>query len=460
MTYDPADGQDEPQPETTPVGAEPMSDSDDAPEQPPRGDRAARSSGRAWVFDSTPSITPPQAASSPTEKSEPPTGPDGTEAPSWFARIREQRDPIPAETGVPPKKTSEDANRFSSPTTDTASVHYAPTEHITPEAPPTDDSVPDHTASPSPVRTIVMVKRPASEGFVSRVARFLGVTPDAVPTRALGTILLGGSVLILIALLANGNGFALTVLSAIVPLLLLVTLAPFRGHLASDAHLMLAVTALNGVIAGGILGWLAARIVAASWFDEGVLNFGAIGFGGHYAHAVGNADWLVWLLCGFVIPIVALPVSLIAPALAFRSGRYPDTTSNGRHHGSAAGAGFAIGTAAVFWAPLNVHGTPSFTTSDWTLMTIAVAILTPTIAVLATTMVGIGLWRILRMSQPLSAAVALSAGIGGLLLLRLGSLAIQPKQAHLWLEFVWTALIAAGLAGLYRWITRTSIEET
>lgn len=447
MTHDPASGQNESRSD-----ANPERTSDESSQT----DRPVRTGGRIWMFEpAAPTATSPHDPSTQTDEAVVATNASESESPSWFTRIREQRDSSPDETGIPSTQTSADANRFSSESPDTASPPESSSSMHVPDADPPPDPATIERSEPGPTtRSIVMVKRADRDSWSARIADLLAISPTDLPTRAIGVLLLGGGILTLLALLANGNGIALTVLSAIVPALLLVSLVPVRGPLTSDAHIMLAVTVLNGVIVGGVLGWLAARIVAARWFDEGVLNFGALGFGGPFAHTAGNADWLVWLLCGIVIPIVAIPASLIAPALAFRSGHYPETTGNGRHHGSAAGVGYAIGTAAVFWAPLNVHAAPALSTSDWTLLTIAVAIIAPLIAVLAATMIGIGLWRALRMGNLVRAIVAMAAGIGGLLIWRLGSLAIQPRQEHLWLECIWTLLIAIGMIVLYRWIAR------
>ena len=395
---------------------------------------------------------PDSAGHRETEQAEPPSGlvrpeaqPDGSGESNWFAKLRIHREERPASHGP-----QDDSNAPASgePTSQASSV---------PGGVPAPEAMEDNAAStpdalPSPgghQRRIVFVRRSAQRTALHETAALLGVPDDALATRSTRAVLAGGAVLILLALLASNAGIALTIGAAIVPLILLLVIAGPRSARLNDPTIMLAVTGLGGVIVGGLLGWIAARLVASTWFDEGVLNFGAAGFGGTFARAAGTAGWLVWLVTGLVLPLAALAAALGVPVALHRAGRFPGS-DNGLHLGAAAGAGYAIGTAAVFWSPLNVHPAPGFTVSDWTLMILGVSVLQPIAIVLGFAALGAGVWRYLRDQQIPPLVLPAVCGIGGLLLMRLGSLWIQPRQSHLWLEICWLILVVAGVAALFR----------
>ncbi|MGC4190590.1 MAG: hypothetical protein QM589_05050 [Thermomicrobiales bacterium] len=382
----------------------------------------------------------------------------GTSAVSWFSKLNIHRNDASSGQETPaPVSTLHDPSRIL---TDPPASESVPDPGI-PE-PTAEHGLPPAAAASDgpPVKRIVVVGRQQRPDALREIATILGVPGTAPSTLAWRIVLMGGAVLILLALLANSGGLALTILSAVVPLLLLLSFVDHRNHLLGEATIVLAITGLGGVIVGGILGWIAARVVASSWFDEGVLNFGAAGFGGRYTHAAGDAGWLVWLVNGIVLPIVALAAALALPVALHRSGRFTPAADDGLVLGAAAGAGYAIGTAAVFWSPLNVHTAPALAVADWTLMVIGVAFLQPVIVVLALAALGSAIWRYLSDRQIAPTVLPAVCGIGGILVLRLGSIWIQPRQEHLWLEICWTILVAAGVAVLHRIAVARSPHRT
>ncbi|MGN6482817.1 MAG: hypothetical protein ACTHMX_00305 [Thermomicrobiales bacterium] len=416
-------------------------------------------------LDATVPFTPvtaipiPKGSPAPDAPGEPPASPADAERPpaveadatrtagaaTWFSKLRAGRnDASPEPQASATQSTPEPSFRFS----------QAPEgDALTPDSADARDAQPEaNTSGPDgpPVKRIVMVRHPMRRGPQHDIVELLGVDGSALSPRPFQVVLGAGAALVLLALLANNAGLALTVLSAIVPLLLLIALTGGRSALSSDKAVMLAMTGLGGVVVGGVLGWVAARVTASDWFNTGVLNFGAAGYGGRFAHAAGNAGWLIWLVNGLVLPIVAMAASLAIPVALHRSGRFEGVTGNGLLLGAAAGAGYAIGTATVFWSPLNVHAAPGFDVSDWTLMTIGIAVLQPVVAVLALAALGKAIWRYLEDRQLAPAVLPTICGLGGILLLRLGSIWIQPRQERLWLEFCWTVLVVAGVAVLYR----------
>ncbi|MGI8486790.1 MAG: hypothetical protein ACR2OU_21340, partial [Thermomicrobiales bacterium] len=184
----------------------------------------------------------------------------------------------------------------------------------------------------------------------------------------------GGAVLVILALLSNSAGMALIIACAIVPVLILLTLNQ-RDVFEQESPLVLACVLVAGGVAGIIVGWLGKIIVTSDWFNTGVLNFGAAGFGGRFAEQEGSPSILVWFINGVLLPLLGLAGMVAAPIALRRFNTYRNEVMDGAILTGAGAAGFAIGTAIVFWAPLFNHGAPSIGVSDWTLMIIGMAIL-------------------------------------------------------------------------------------
>ncbi|MGB3328703.1 MAG: hypothetical protein WBA46_07100 [Thermomicrobiales bacterium] len=382
-----------------------------------------------------------KAADAPLETAAEPQEADAAQhdagARSWFSKL-----------GIHPHETTGAAHDPAPESTHEPQNRIRFTPRVTEATPaPAPDVAPSVEA---PARRVIVLRHQMPRGPLHDLAVMLGAPTTNLSARPYRLVLTGGAILIVLALLANAAGIALTLLSAIVPILLLFTIIGTRGSLLAEGSVMAAIAALGGVIVGGILGWLAARLSASNWFDDGVLNYGAAGYGGHYAHAAGGAGWLVWLVNGIVLPLVAIGIALGLPFALHRSNRFHGVADNGLHLGAATGAGFAIGTAAVFWSPLSVHDAPSFTVSDWTLMVIGIGIASPVVTVLGFAALGTAAWRYASSQEIAPAVIPAALGLGGILLLRLGSLWIQPVQEHLWLEVIWSLLIALAMVALVR----------
>ena len=99
---------------------------------------------------------------------------------------------------------------------------------------------------------------------------------------AVRAILAGGFLLILFSLLANSAAAALIVGASILPIAILYWCRKVDVFENEPAYIV-AGFGIVGAVVGALLGWLGAFTTTASWFDQGVLNFGAAGFGGRFA---------------------------------------------------------------------------------------------------------------------------------------------------------------------------------
>ena len=288
-------------------------------------------------------------------------------------------------------------------------------------------------------------------GMIDPAHRLITALPHAIT-------LLAGAVIILIALLANSAGVALIVTSAIVPILILLTLNQ-QDVFEEEPPLILLGVGLAGGIAGLIVGGIGAWLHSRSWFDTGVLNYGAGGFGGRFAEAAGASPFLVWLGNGVILPLLGLAGMLAAPIALRRLNQFRNEVMDGMILAGSAAAGFAIGSAIVFWAPIFTHAGPRIDVSDWTLMVIGMGILRPLIIGLSGAMLGAGIWRYMMVPKQRVLILPAAGGIGGMVLLYLGSIWIQPSGGGLWPEVLWLVLIAVAVAIVFRLVLTSSITE-
>ncbi len=260
-------------------------------------------------------------------------------------------------------------------------------------------------------------------------------------------LLAGGFVLVLISLLGNSGGLALIVLSAIVPIMIAITLTQ-HDVFEKESNLLVAAVGAGGLIVGVVLSLLSAWIQSSQWFDEGVLNFGAAGFGGRFADAAGAAPFVVWSLVGLVIPAVAIAGVAAIPIALRRWPQFRNEVMDGVILTGASAAGFAIGASVIYWWPMIAEPGPQTNVSDWSLSIIGVSLLRPALITFCGAMIGAGVWR--YMVTPSASVIVLPAagGVLGYLLLTFGS--IQLQAAGNWPEFLWAGVLLAAVFPLFR----------
>ena len=264
-----------------------------------------------------------------------------------------------------------------------------------------------------------------------------------------------GAVLVLLCLLANSAGLALIVLSAVIPILIVITITQ-HDVFEKESNLLVAAVAAVGAVAGVILSAIGSWILGSQWFDSGVLNYGAGGFGGRFADAAGSAPVIVWLMVGLVIPVIALAAIAGGPIALRRWPQFRNEVMDGMILAGASAAGYSIGASIVYWWPMVGNAGPQTDVSDWTLSILGMSFLRPAIMTLCGAMLGAGVWR--YMLKPSTSVILLPGlgGVGGFLLLMFGS--IQFQSTGNWAEFAWTLLIAVAVFVLYRKVLDQAVE--
>ena len=265
-----------------------------------------------------------------------------------------------------------------------------------------------------------------------------------------------GLVLVLVFLLINSGGLALIVLSSLAPLLILVTLTQ-HDVFEKESNLVIAGVAAGGAVAGIALAALASWVQGEQWFDTGLLNYGAGGFGGRFAESAGSAPVVVWLLVGLAIPALALLTFGGVPIALRRWPQFRNEVMDGAILGGACAAGFAIGSSIVYWWPMVGDAGPLTSVSDWTLAVLGVALVRPVVTTLCGAMIGAGVWRYMIRQSLVAVVPPAIGGIGGYLLLTFGS--IQLQASGIWTEFLWTLLVLAAVFILYRKVLDQAIAD-
>jgi hypothetical protein len=302
-------------------------------------------------------------------------------------------------------------------------------------------------------------------GWGNKATDFLGRLAEPFenmmqPSRALVAttgqrFILGiGLLIALISLLADNAGFSLMVLGMIVPLVVVLVVIQQDVFEREPVLILLGLGAI-GLVAGLILGWAGSWVVEDQWIDRGTLNFGAAGYGGRFADAAGNANWLVWLVNGLLLPLISLAAIIAGPIALRRYPRFRNEIMDGAIMGAIGGAGFAIGATIVFLAPGVSDGLPHTSVSDWTLTTIAIIATRPIILTLGGAMLGIAIWRYMRDGNIYSLVMPAVGSVGIWLLLALGTVQLQP--AGLSVEFLWNLLLVASAVVLYQRVAAEAV---
>jgi hypothetical protein len=290
-----------------------------------------------------------------------------------------------------------------------------------------------------------------STSFTGRLQErsLLLLEPLAQWTRpgAVRLIMAIGAVLVLFALLANNGALALIFGAAILPLIL-VFWCLHLDIFENESPVVIAGFGIAGTLLGAILGWLGSLIVAGSWFGTGVLNYGAAGFGGEFAERAGNPPFLVWSLVGIVFPLLALAAIIGGPLAMRQTIALRNEVMDGLTLGAVMGAGFSLGTAIVFAAPMLTHGGPLADASTWTLTTIGLTVIRPLVWTLGGGMLGAAAWRYLLTGRIGSALIPAIVGTAAPLLFTLMS--IELSSTGLWPEIIWGALVAVIVGFFYK----------
>lgn len=266
-----------------------------------------------------------------------------------------------------------------------------------------------------------------------------------------------GALLALLALLGDSGAIALIITASTLPVVLLIRLADQLGGKSRDSWVQISMMALVGVAAGLPIAWLATRMVRRSWFDGGVISFGATNFGGIAVETAGSAPFLVWLTSGILLPLVVLLAIAAAPAALRMALSLPPRESTGMILTAGAAAGYVVGSSAVFYWPMFTEMAPVMSTSQWTLTILGVAVIRPLVWVYSGAMLGAVVWRYLRNASLPGIAVPASIAIGLPLIFSIVSLVVA--STGLWISTVIGLIFSAAAVYLHARFLNTAFSN-
>jgi hypothetical protein len=197
------------------------------------------------------------------------------------------------------------------------------------------------------------------------------------------------------------------------------------------------------------MGWIGE----SWWFDTGLLQFGAAGYGGQFAKAEGSASPQVLVLNGIVMPLVALALAVGVAYAMRRWHQFRNEAMDGMTLGAVTGAGWAIGAAVIFAWPVATTAGPTMSVQDWSLLTLGLVLFRPIILTGATAIVGTAIWQILLSQQRGARQVWALVGALSVLLLGIGTIVIQPRSLQ------WEILVNLGLAVIVMVALRLSLRS-
>lgn len=290
----------------------------------------------------------------------------------------------------------------------------------------------------------------------AQLFRVLEPIADWTKPGAVRAILAVGAALIVLSLLANSGALALVIGACLLPLAILYWCT--RNDVFEREPLyILAGFAIAGIAVGALLGWFSSLLVENSWFDDGVLNYGAAGFGGKFAEAAGNPPFAVWSLVGIVLPFAAIAALIGLPLAGRQALSLRNEVMDGVTVAAALGGGIAVGSAMVFVSPMYSGGGPQINAQGWTLLTIGLTIVRPLIWTFAGGLLGAAAWRYLLSGTMQASIIPAVLGVAGPLLYTLMSLQLQASG--MWGEFLWGIVVAAVLGFFYQKTVSSAVSQ-
>lgn len=261
-------------------------------------------------------------------------------------------------------------------------------------------------------------------------------------------------VIALIALLANDIGIALIVTAAIAPTLLVLTLRQLDVF-ERESPLLSGAAAVAGLIGGLIIGGIMSWATRQWWFSSGGFNHGAAGYGAEFAKIAGRSPFLLLLVNGIVLPAIGVAAMLLGPIALRRFNQFRNEAMDGLVLGAIGGAGYVLGTVIVFVAPEIGGAGPTLSVRHWTLLILGLAVFRPLIVTAGAAIFAAGLWRYLMTERSSALIIPATAGVGGIVLLYLGTMILEPRS--LALEVGWNLLLTVALAAVLSLVLRQSI---
>jgi len=270
-------------------------------------------------------------------------------------------------------------------------------------------------------------------------------------------IVVSGSILVLISLLANNAGLAIFISALVVPTAVLVDLK--RRNLF-DVEPWWAVTAMavSGAIAALFITLL--NILLLKQFEDESDPFSRCCgvFLGRVNLDVPEPGGLSVVAVGVVIPVIAAFLTAAGPLYLKQQPRFSDEVMDGVTLGAAAGGGYAATSAILYFWPLFTDSSSlAGSVSGWTSALIALLIIRPLIFCAATSLICAGIWHYSIRQTPSAIMIPVGSALMGCVVLAVGSLLLAGNSSLA--EMLWNVAIMIALLAASRFVLRRAIGQ-
>jgi RsiW-degrading membrane proteinase PrsW (M82 family) len=263
-------------------------------------------------------------------------------------------------------------------------------------------------------------------------------------------VVIGGAVLILLALLGNSAGLAIFIAALVVPIAVLIDLAR-RDLFEIEPWWSVLAMGAAGAFAGLFVQLLTIFLLKQFESETDPSRQCCGVFVGRVNLDFGSAGAVSMVIVGVIIPLLGEALKIAGPMYLRQQPRFRNEVMDGLTLGAASGGGFAAATAIIYFWPL-VNGSPSLggSVSGWTSSLIAMLIFRPLIHCAATGLIGAGIWHYSLNPKPGNLLVPAGTALGGILILSIGSLTIADEATVV--EMIWNIVLALAMLAACRWV--------
>jgi hypothetical protein len=266
-----------------------------------------------------------------------------------------------------------------------------------------------------------------------------------------------GALLVVLSLLANSAGLAIFIAALIVPTAVLIDLSKRDLFDVEPWWALLAMGAAGA--AAGLFITLLNTLLLKQFEDETDPFARCCGvFLGRVNLDIPSAGALSIITVGLVLPILAEVLKAAGPLYLKQQPRFSNEVMDGVLLGAAAGGGYAVATAILYFWPL-VNGSPDLggSVSGWTAALIGVVVVRSLIACATTGLICAGIWSFTLRPHPNALLIPVGSALVGTVVLAIGSLVIADQATVV--ELIWNVVVLVALLAASRYVLTRAIGQ-
>lgn len=266
-----------------------------------------------------------------------------------------------------------------------------------------------------------------------------------------------GALLVVLALLANSAGLAIFIAALVAPTAVLIDLSqrdlfdvePWWGPLTVGA---------TGAVAGLFITLLNTLLLKQFEDETDPFNQCCGVFLGRVNLDVGSAGALSIIAVGMVLPVLAEVLKAAGPLYLRQQPRFSNEVMDGVTLGAAAGGGYAVATAILYFWPL-VNGSPHLggSVSGWTASLIGLIVVRPLISCATTGLICAGIWSFTLRPHPNALVIPVGSALVGTVVLAVGSLVIADQPTVV--ELIWNVVVLIALLAASRYVLTRALGQ-